>query len=103
MVPRGWAGRVTATDPDLVRAFSRAPEAALYPGALYHDLWWVISPPRGVFVALGIYGQMLLVHRSAGAVVAKFSTQPKPVDLHTDYRQITASIALCDALTAGLA
>ena len=35
--------------------------------------------------------------------LAKFSTQPKPVDLHTDYRQITASIALCDALTAGLA
>ena len=103
VVPREWAGRVTATDPELVRAFSRAPEAALYPGALYHDLWWVISPPRGIFVALGIYGQMLLVHRSAGAVVAKFSTQPKPVDLHTDYRQIMASIALCDALTAGLA
>ena len=103
VIPREWAGRVTATDPELVRAFSRAPEAALYPGAQYHDLWWVINPPRGVFVALGIYGQMLLVHRSARAVVAKFSTQPKPVDLHTDYRQITASTALCDALTAGLA
>lgn len=38
-----------------------------------------------------------------GAVVAKTSTQPKSVDLHTDYRQITASIALCGALTAGLA
>jgi hypothetical protein len=44
---------------------------------------------------------MLLIHRSAAAVVVKFSTQPKPIDLVTDYRQITASIALCDALAAG--
>ena len=95
--------RVTATDSDLAAAFSRAPEAALYPGALYHDLWWVISPDRGIFVALGIYGQMLLVHHTAAAVVAKFSTQPAPVDLQTDYLQITASIALCDALATGLA
>ena len=94
--------RVTTTDGDLAAAFSRVPEAALYPGALYRDLWWVISPSRGIFVALGIYGQMLLIHRSAAAVVAKFSTQPIAVDLQTDYLQITASIALCDALATGL-
>jgi hypothetical protein len=46
---------------------------------------------------------MLLVHRSADAVVAKFSTQLRPIDLDTDYLQITASIALCDALAAGYA
>jgi CubicO group peptidase (beta-lactamase class C family) len=101
LVPREWGRRVTTADPDLVQAFSRAPEATLYPGALYHDLWWVVNPAREIFVALGIYGQMLLVHRTANAVVAKFSTQPKPVDLQTDYRQIAASIALCDALAAG--
>ncbi len=100
-MPQEWAGRVTAADGDLAEAFSAAPEAGLYPGAMYHDLWWVISPAREIFVALGIYGQMLLVHRTAGAVVAKFSTQPKPVDLETDYLQITASIALCDAVAAG--
>src|SRR6516165_1718626 len=103
IVPPECARRVTATNSDLAAAFSRAPEAALYPSALYHDLWWVISPGRGIFVALGIYGQMLLVHRTAAAVVAKFSTQPAPVDLQTDYLQITASIALCDALATGLA
>jgi CubicO group peptidase (beta-lactamase class C family) len=99
IVPSEWAMRVTTTDGDLAAAFSRAPEAALYPGALYHDLWWVISPGRGIFTALGIYGQMLLVHRTAAAVVAKFSTQPTPVDLGTDYLQITGSIALCEALS----
>ena len=102
IVPPEWAMRVTTTDGDLAAAFSRVPEAALYPGALYRDLWWVISPSRGIFVALGIYGQMLLIHRSAAAVVAKFSTQPIAVDLQTDYLQITASIALCDALATGL-
>jgi len=103
IVPPEWARRVTATDGDLAAVFSHTPEAALYPGALYHDLWWVINPGRGIFVALGIYGQMLLVHRTAAAVVAKFSTQPAPVDLQTDYLQIKASIALCDALATGLA
>jgi CubicO group peptidase (beta-lactamase class C family) len=103
VVPREWTARVTAADPELVTAFSPAPEAALYPGATYHDLWWVIDPAREIFVALGIYGQMLLVHRTAHAVVAKFSTQPNPVDLDTDHLQITASIALCDALATGLA
>jgi CubicO group peptidase (beta-lactamase class C family) len=103
IVPPEWAMRVTATDSELAAAFARTPEAALYPGALYHDLWWVISPRRGIFVALGIYGQMLLIHRTAATVVAKFSTQPTPVDIQSDFLQITASIALCDALATGLA
>lgn len=101
IVPQDWAGRVTSPERELVTAFSGTPEAALYPGAFYHDLWWVVDPPREIFVALGIYGQMLLVHRTAGAVVAKFSTQPVPWDIHTDYCQIAASIALCDALATG--
>jgi CubicO group peptidase (beta-lactamase class C family) len=100
IVPPGWAGRVTTADRELVDAFSAAPEAALYSGALYHDLWWIISPERGIFAALGIYGQLLLIHRTAGAVVAKFSTQLEPIDLHSDYLQITAAVALCDALAA---
>ena len=99
-IPSGWVKRVTSGDRELSSAFSGSLEAALYPGAYYHDLWWVISPDREIFVALGIYGQMLLIHRTARAVVAKFSTQPAPVDLRTDYLQITASIALCDALAA---
>jgi len=103
IVPQDWARRVTNPDRELASAFSGTPEAALYPGAACHDLWWVISPCREIFAALGIYGQMLLVHRTTGTVVAKFSTQPEAWDIHTDYRQITASIALCDALAAGLA
>ncbi len=101
IVPAGWVERVTATDGELVEAFSGSPEAALHPGAMYHDLWWVIDPARDIFVALGIYGQMLLIHRSANAVVAKCSTQRYPVDLQSDDLQIQASIALCDALVAG--
>lgn len=77
-------------------------EATLYPGSKYHDLWWVVSPQRGIFVALGIYGQMLLIHRTANAVVAQFSTQPKAVHLASDYLQIAGSIAVCEALAAGL-
>jgi hypothetical protein len=75
--------RVTATDSDLAAAFSRAPEAALYPGALYHDLWWLISPVRGIFVALGIYGQILhltIFPVIAGEGIPLFTGRP-PVSL----------------------
>jgi CubicO group peptidase (beta-lactamase class C family) len=101
IVPADWCRRPTAADRELVEAFSRTPEAALYPGAMYHDLWWVLLPQRGVFVGLGIYGQMLLIDRSTGGVVAKFSTQRKAVDIETDHLQIMGALALCDACAAG--
>lgn len=101
VVPAAWADRICGPLPDLVQAFSGVPEAALYPGAMYHDLWWVVDPSRGIFAGIGIYGQLLLVHRSTGTVVVKFSTQRAAVDLETDYLQITGSIALCEALAAG--
>lgn len=101
IVPRAWVHRLGRSDPELVRAFSIVPEASLYPGAMYHDCWWVLAPDRGISVGLGIYGQMLLIHRSAGAVIVKFSTQPRAIDLESDFLQITGSIAICDALASG--
>jgi CubicO group peptidase (beta-lactamase class C family) len=101
IVPAAWVARPPEADPELVEAFANEPEAGLYPGATYHDQWWVVQPTRGVFVGLGIYGQMLLVDRSTGSVVVKFSTQPVPIDLSSDQLQIMGSIAACDALSAG--
>jgi CubicO group peptidase (beta-lactamase class C family) len=103
IVPQEWVQRVSAADPRLVEAFSQSEEASLYPGAMYHDLWWVIDPSREIFVALGIYGQMLLIHRTADVVVAKLSTQPTPWEPEAIHMEVTASVALSDALAAGLA
>jgi CubicO group peptidase (beta-lactamase class C family) len=101
ILPAGWVQRLGAPDPALVAAFVRAPEAGRYPGAMYHDCWWVLDPEGGVLAGLGIYGQMLLVHRSANSVVVKFSTQPSAVDLDMDEVQIRAAIAMCQALARG--
>jgi CubicO group peptidase (beta-lactamase class C family) len=101
IVTADWCQRPTSAAPELVEAFSKTPEAALYPGAMYHDLWWALLPQRGVIVGLGIYGQMLLIDRSTGGIVAKFSTQRKAVDIETDYLQIMGALALCEALAAG--
>ena len=101
VVPPAWVARLAAPNPELVDAFSGAPEATRYPGAMYHDCWWVLDPARGIWVGLGIYGQLLLVDRSTETVVAKFSTQPKAVDLDADYLQISGAIAVCDALGEG--
>ena len=101
IVPPEWIRRLTARDQELVDAFSGQEEATLYPGAMYHDCWWVLEPDRGIFAALGIYGQMLLVHSSANAVVAKFSTQPKAIDIESEHLEIVGSITVCEALANG--
>jgi len=65
---------------------------------MYHDCWWCLDPERGIFTGLGIHGQQLLVHRPAGVVVAKFSTQPMAYEIGVEQLQIWGSLAICDAL-----
>ena len=100
---RSWPSsrRPWTPDPELIGAFSGAPEAAHHQGAMYHDCWWSLDPERGIYSGLGIHGQQLLIHRPAQVVVAKFSTQPKPYDMDVEQLQIWGSLAICDALNEG--
>ena len=81
VVPAEWIARVRVDDPDLLEAYATSPIVAdPPPGAFYHDCWWVDDGPRGVYAALGMNGQSLLVHRPARTVIAKFSTFPDALD-----------------------
>jgi CubicO group peptidase (beta-lactamase class C family) len=98
VLPSAWTERPTTADPELIEAFEAAPEAHFHPGGMYHDCWWCLDPERGIFTGLGIHGQQLLVHRPAGVVVAKFSTQPMAYEIGVEQLQIWGSLAICDAL-----
>jgi len=98
VLPASWTERPTTPDPELIEAFTAAPEARFHPGAMYHDCWWCLDPEHGIFTGLGIHGQQLLVHRPAGVVVAKFSTQPMAYEIGVEQLQIWGSLAICDAL-----
>lgn len=68
------------------------------PDAFYHDQWWITDVERGIYSALGMNGQQLLIHRPSNTVVAKFSTQPGALDTELHTLQDVGLIAHCESL-----
>ena len=64
------------------------------PEGRYRNKWYQTGDASGAFFALGIHGQYLYVNPRAETVVAKFSSQPEPVD--NDLKRL--NLALFDAL-----
>jgi CubicO group peptidase (beta-lactamase class C family) len=100
VVPADWVARVRVRDAELIDAYRSSdladPEE---PDAFYHDKWWVDDGSRGVYAALGMNGQSILVHRPARIVIAKFSTFPDALDWDRFALHHAGMLALCDALT----
>ena len=68
------------------------------PDAFYHDKWWVHDGPRGIYAALGMNGQSILIHRPARIVIAKFSTFPDALDDELFALDHAGVLALCEYL-----
>jgi CubicO group peptidase (beta-lactamase class C family) len=99
VVPADWIARVRVRDAELIEAFRTSTAAdASEPDAFYHDKWWVYDGPRGVYAALGMNGQSILVHRPARIVIAKFSTFPDALDDSLFKLHDAGMLALCDSL-----
>ena len=93
IVPRAWVADCRTGDEDVRRAFADSPEGASLPGWFYRNKWWVKDSGNGVFMGLGIYGQMLFIHSAAEMVGVKFSTWPVAWDdefLQRDVRGMEA-------------
>lgn len=99
VVPEKWIARVRSHPADLIDAYRASdvadPDA---PDSFYHDKWWVDDGPRGVYAALGMNGQSILVHRPARVVMAKLSTFPDALDWDRFALHHAGMIALCDHL-----
>jgi CubicO group peptidase (beta-lactamase class C family) len=99
LVPAEWIARVRVHDAELIEAFSASSSADPdQPGAFYHDKWWIHDGPAGVYSALGMNGQSIVVHRPARVVIAKFSTFPNALDDSFFELQNAGALALCDFL-----
>ena len=67
--------------------------------AFYHDNWWITDARRGIYSALGMNGQQLLIHRPSRTVVVKFSTHPGALESNLFALQDVGMTALCESFT----
>jgi CubicO group peptidase (beta-lactamase class C family) len=99
VVPSEWLARLRTPDPTLIDAFAQAAEVdPSKPDAFYHDNWWIADAERGIYSALGMNGQQLMIHHPSRAVVAKLSTHPDAEDLALFGLQDAGMTALCESL-----
>ena len=99
VVPAGWLDRLAVRDQELIDTFADSPEFdSRKPNAFYHDNWWIADAERGIYSALGMNGQQLMIHRPSRTVVAKFSTYPEAEDRALFALQDVGMAALCQSL-----
>ncbi|MGW4801121.1 hypothetical protein ACWEPC_52745, partial [Nonomuraea sp. NPDC004297] len=103
-IPREWVADTLLPDPGQRAAFAR--HGARYlpeEGAFYRNQWWVAeSEPSGaVYLALGIHGQLLLVHEPAEVVIAKFSSWPQGWSTLLAQDTVSACVRLAESLAPG--
>jgi CubicO group peptidase (beta-lactamase class C family) len=102
VVPRAWIQDTLVPDSDQVDAFAGSVDSGEFPpGAYYRNQWWVIDAKGPTYAALGINGQMVLVHGPARTVVAKLSTWPEAWSASRSITSLTGCIDLAEQLAAG--
>lgn len=79
IVPEAWVRDTTSTGGD-TEAWRRGTIGVLFPQGRYRNKWYQTGAASGAFCGIGIHGQWLYVNPKAEVVIAKMSSQPKPVD-----------------------
>jgi CubicO group peptidase (beta-lactamase class C family) len=75
---------------------------ARFPNACYSRQWWVLDQARGISAALGIFGQMIYLDRANELVIVFLSSWPAPVDPVRRGLQISAALAITEALAGSM-
>ena len=63
VVPADWVARVRVRDAELIEAFRSSTDADPSRPRPSTTTWWVDDGPRGIYAALGMNGQSILIHR----------------------------------------
>ncbi|UCF39510.1 MAG: serine hydrolase, partial [Gemmatimonadota bacterium] len=94
VVPAEWIREATIPDRPQVEYGTLYPDFP--PGYQYQ--WWAVPGPDRAFLALGVYGQFLLVNPAVGLVIVKTSAWPTS----WDDPKGNETLALFEALTEAL-
>jgi CubicO group peptidase (beta-lactamase class C family) len=78
IVPQAWVEDTIMNGS--VEAWQAGPAVSWLPTGRYRNKWYQTGKPSNAYFALGIHGQYLYVDPVAEMVVAKFSSQPEPVN-----------------------
>ena len=103
VVPETWVADTLTPDADQAQVFvAGGSDFMPVEGGYYRNQWWVVSPRMhgrdGVYIALGIHGQLLYVDEAAEVVIAKFSSWPEPWVAEFANR----TLGTCQNIAAGL-
>ncbi|GAA0994596.1 serine hydrolase [Acrocarpospora macrocephala] len=101
VVSAAWAADTVTPEPDSIEAFRERGRVTLpNDEAYYRNQWWVARSRAegGVYLALGIHGQMILVHEAAEVVVVKLSCWPEPWPEDLVHPSIQGAINLAERL-----
>ena len=95
IVPAAWINDICAgADPSKFGA----PYDQLSPQGAYRRFWWVHDPAREVFMARGVFGQMIFVDRSADLGIVKLSSWPDYLIPSFSWDAVAASEAIARTL-----
>jgi CubicO group peptidase (beta-lactamase class C family) len=95
VIPAAFCDECRRGDPSV---FDDKEKFARFPGASYSRQWWVLDQERGITAALGIFGQMIYLDRSADMVMVFLSSWP----LSTDPERRGLQLAAADAVARTL-
>jgi CubicO group peptidase (beta-lactamase class C family) len=92
IVSQDWVSDTVTNGSD--KAWRASKSVEWLPDGRYRNKWYQTGNANGAFFALGIHGQWIYVDPTAEMVIAKFSSQPEPVN--NDLKRL--NLALFDAL-----
>lgn len=95
IVPENWIdGLCQGADPSKFDA----PYTLLSPNGAYRRFWWVHDIPNNVFMARGVFGQLIFIDRSADILIVKLSSWPDYLIAPFGHDAVRACEAITEAL-----
>lgn len=95
VVPESWvSGICSGADPSK----HGDPYDVLSPQGAYRRFWWVHDPRRGVFMARGVFGQLIFIDLTADVVIVKLSSWPDYLIQSFSHDAVRACEAIIRAL-----
>ena len=99
VIPTEWITDCRQGDEGARGAYVGSEYARLFPKGIYRNHWWVKDPSKGIYVAVGRYGQIMYINVPANLVVVKLSSYPKADDHNVIVDHVRAFDAIAENLS----